>query len=111
IPAIATVVSFIIEVPSVCRTPCAALRPAAARRIGRASKSTRSGYPALRGVERQENRSPRLPGEVEVAFEVAEDRLVLAYVGPRVGSAVGARVDPLAVQEVVLDELEVGVEA
>src|SRR5438309_1270881 len=45
--------------------------------------------------------------EVEVGFEVAEDLLVLADVGPGVRSPVGARVDPPAVQEVVLDELEV----
>ena len=36
---------------------------------------------------------------------------VLADVGPRVGPAVGRGFEPLAAQEVVLDELVVGVEA
>ena len=43
--------------------------------------------------------------------EVAEHRRVLAHVGPRVGAAVGRWVEPLAAEEVVLDELGVGVEA
>ena len=49
--------------------------------------------------------------EVEVREQVAEDLRVLADVGPRVGTAVGARVQPGAAQEVVLDELEIRVEA
>ena len=50
-------------------------------------------------------------GEVEVVGEVAEDAFVLANVGPWVWSPVGFRVEALAVEEVVLDELDVGVEA
>ncbi len=49
--------------------------------------------------------------EVEVPGQVAEDPLVLAHVGPRVGAAVGLGVQPGPAQEVVLDELEVGVAA
>ena len=49
--------------------------------------------------------------EVEVLREVAEDRHVLPHVRARIGPAVGARVEALAVEEEVLDELEVRVEA
>ena len=60
---------------------------------------------------RQDQRRPRLLVEVEVGDEVAEDGRVLADVGARVGAAVGRRVEALAAEEVVLDELDVGVEA
>ena len=45
------------------------------------------------------------------AVEVAEDRAVLADVGPRVGPTVGGRIEPLPAEEVVLDELVVRVVA
>src|SRR5438067_5642784 len=48
--------------------------------------------------------------EVEISYQVPEDLHVLPHVWPRVGSAVGARIDPPAAQEVVLDERVVGVE-
>src|SRR6478672_10514183 len=66
--------------------------------------------PELR-VQRQEQRSPRRLGEVEVLSQVAEDLHVLAHGRPRVGPAVGLRVQALPVEEVVLDELQVRVEA
>src|SRR5947209_17988793 len=59
----------------------------------------------------QDQRPPRLLREVEVLDEVAEDRRVLAYVWARVGPSVGSWIEPLSVQEVVLDELGVGVDA
>src|SRR5436309_15694127 len=59
----------------------------------------------------QNERWARPLREVEVARERAEDRFVLADVGARIRAAVGARVDALATEEVVLDELDVGVEA
>ena len=49
--------------------------------------------------------------EVEVGGDVAEDRVVLADVGAGVGAAVGGGIEARAVDEVVLDELRVGVEA
>jgi hypothetical protein len=49
--------------------------------------------------------------EVKVVGQVAEDRLVLADVGTRIGTPVGLRIDALTTEEVVLDELHVGVEA
>jgi hypothetical protein len=45
--------------------------------------------------------------EVEVAREVAGDRDPFAYIG----AGVGGRVDAFAAEEVVLDELEVGIVA
>jgi len=42
-------------------------------------------------------------------LEITEDGLVLAYVRPRVGAAVGGRVEARAVEEVILDELQVSV--
>src|SRR5205085_8534366 len=65
----------------------------------------------LARVRRQEERAPRLLPEVEVLDEIAEDLRVLADVGATVRPPVGLRVDAPSVQEVVLDELEVGVEA
>src|SRR4051794_37191250 len=62
-------------------------------------------------VLRKEQGLSRLLMEVEVTGEVAEDLSVLPDVRPAVGAAVGLRVEPLAVDEVVLDELEVRVEA
>src|SRR5690348_17617231 len=59
----------------------------------------------------EQQRTPRLLVEVEVPAEVAQDRLVLADVRTAVGPAVGPGVDPPAAEEVVLDELEVRVEA
>src|SRR5437870_4776072 len=49
--------------------------------------------------------------EVEVVREVAEDGDVLAHRRARVGSTVGARIEALSAEEVVFDELEVGIEA
>src|SRR5207248_11276483 len=64
-----------------------------------------------RRTKREEERRPRLLVEVEVLREIAEDRLVLADVRATVGAAVGLGIEPPATEEVVLDELEVGVEA
>ncbi len=62
-------------------------------------------------MDGQDHRLPRRPGEVELLRQVAEDRLVLPHVGSGIGSAVGRGVEALAVEEAVLDELEVRVEA
>src|SRR3954452_3629920 len=48
--------------------------------------------------------------EVERGRQIAQLLGVLADVGPRVGAAGGGRVDPLATEEGVLDELVIGVE-
>ena len=62
-------------------------------------------------VRIEDQRLPRRLVEVELLREVAEDRHVLPDVRARIGPAVGARVEALAVEEEVLDELEVRVEA
>src|SRR5437870_5355228 len=66
---------------------------------------------AVRRMRVENERVPRLLREVEVLDEIAEDRRVLAYVWARVGPSVGSWIEPLSVQEVVLDELDVRVEA
>src|SRR5215831_6047997 len=58
----------------------------------------------------QHRRAGRL-AEVEVLLQLAEQRLVLADVGPAVGTAVGPGVEPGAAEEVILDELQVRVAA
>src|SRR3954454_2384089 len=63
------------------------------------------------GAGVQDQRTPRRLAEVELAPEVAELLGVLPDVGARVGAAIGGRVQPLAAEEVVLDELQVRVEA
>src|SRR5262249_12487506 len=78
-------------------------QPAAARtarRTGRGASRLSCGVSAEWGMERQDERLLRLPVEVEVLHEVAEDRFALADVRSRVRPAVGARVDPLVVEEV-----------
>src|SRR5580765_3076721 len=64
-----------------------------------------------RRVERQQDRWPRFLIEVEVAREIPEHARVLPHARPRVGPAVGLRVEPRAAEEVVLDELGVSIEA
>jgi hypothetical protein len=62
-------------------------------------------------VHRQQHRWPRRLREVEVPHQVAEDRFVLAHAGTWIGAAVGRRVEALAAEEDILDELQVSVEA
>src|SRR5947207_1072153 len=63
------------------------------------------------GVGGQDDRRPGWLGEIEVVAEVAELCGRLSYVGSRVGSCVGGRVESLTAEEGVLDELGVGVVA
>src|SRR3712207_9274986 len=65
-------------------------------------------HPARRRVE--DERRKRILGEVELPAEVAEDLDLLSHDRPRVRTAHGLRIEPRAVEEAVLDELEVGVE-
>src|ERR1039457_3580705 len=60
-----------------------------------------------RGVGREQDRGPWSLAEVEIVDHVAQDLLVLADVGSRIGSFVGLGIEPGPTQEVVLDELEV----
>src|SRR5207253_3778997 len=65
---------------------------------------------AVRRVQRHQLRLAGVLREVELADEVAEQLCVLADDGARVGPAVRLWVEPLAAEEVVFDELQVGVE-
>src|SRR5262249_27318448 len=60
-------------------------------------------------VEREDERGSGLRVEVEVVGEVAEDGCVLTDVWAGIGASVCLRVDARATEEVVFDELEVGV--
>ena len=62
-------------------------------------------------MHRQQHRRARRLVEVEVGGQVAEDPLVLANVGARVGAAVGLGIDATTAEEIVFDELGVRVEA
>ena len=64
-----------------------------------------------RRVGIQQDRRPQRLAEVEVLGQVAEDRLVLTHIRPGVGAAVGQRIEAAAAEEIVLDELQVGVAA
>src|SRR6478672_2497652 len=79
---------------------------------GMISTAARESYAATGTLRmRIENhRSPWLLVEVEITDEVAKHRHVLAHRGPRIRAAVSRRVEPLPSDEVVLDELGVGVE-
>src|SRR5260370_16097479 len=69
----------------------------------------RPGYVRHAGV--QQVPSARLLLEIEVLAQVAQDLGPLAHVRAGIGTAIGSRVQALAGQEVVLDELQVRVEA
>src|SRR5205085_9570555 len=66
-----------------------------------------------RNVRRPEGKQqpPRMLLEIEVPPEVAQPLRPLAHARARVRSPVSTRVEALAAKEVVLDELQVGVEA
>src|SRR5580693_1825589 len=64
-----------------------------------------------RRVRRQEHRRAWRLVEVEVFKQVAEYGCIFPHVGPRIGPGICRRVEPGAAEEVVLDELEVGVAA
>src|SRR5947199_7372957 len=49
--------------------------------------------------------------EVEIGLEITEMLGILPNIGPRIRAAVVLRVDALRREEIVLDELEIGVEA
>src|SRR5207253_2955019 len=81
------------------------------RHCGRGtSRSGRSGERAAR-MDREWFGWTRGLSEVEFCREVAEDLDVLAHGDARIGSPVGGRVEALAAEEVVLDELHIRVEA
>src|SRR3954447_3025257 len=82
-------------------------------RSGSAAKAYRPGSRrTARSRKRlQQQRPPRPLREVEVVPQVAEQLGVLADGRARVGAAVRPRVEPRAAEEVVLDELQVRVEA
>src|SRR5207245_6963387 len=65
----------------------------------------------LAGRGRQDHRRPGRLAEVEVTGQASQDGDVFAHGRPRIGAAVGQRVQPLATQEDVLDELDISVEA
>src|SRR5215469_13071561 len=83
--------------------------PRAARSSGRRASRLSRTASAERRMEGEDEGLPGLAVEVEVVREVAQHRRILSHIRPRVGTTVGAGVDPLVVQEVVLDELEVRV--
>ncbi len=62
-------------------------------------------------MQRKDQREPRHLREVEVAREITEYRHVLAHRRPGIGAAIGARIESLAVEEIIFDELRVGIEA
>src|SRR5579859_6250068 len=68
-----------------------------------------TGQGCLR-ADGEDEGGPRLLAEVEVLRQVAEDRAVLPDIWPAIRAPVGLRVEALAGQEVVLDELEVSIE-
>src|ERR1035438_3538943 len=79
---------------------------------GRLAAEVRRDAGRVRGrVRGQQDRRARGLVEVEVLVDVAEDGFILADVGAGIGPAVGGGVEPVAAEEVVLDELQVGIAA
>src|SRR5215468_3572645 len=64
-----------------------------------------------RRIRRQQERLARRLVEVEVAEEIAQDRLVFPDIGAAIRPAVGLRVEPGIVQKIILDELQIGIAA
>ena len=65
----------------------------------------------LSGPGVQDDGRARLLAEVEVGPQVTQDGDVLPHVRTRIAPAIGRRIDARTTQEVVLDELQVGIEA
>src|SRR5579875_2175448 len=62
-------------------------------------------------MEGEHDRRARRLREVEVVDKVAQDGNVLAHSRTWVWTPIGCRVEALAVQEIVFDELQIGIEA
>src|SRR5947209_6509753 len=60
---------------------------------------------------RKDYRRPRWLSEIKVLHQVAKLRGVFPYTRPGIGPPICLRVNPLATEEKVFDELQVGVEA
>src|SRR5262245_8575552 len=75
------------------------------------SPAMSGGYLRAASARFQDERPPRLLVEVEVPGEVPEDADPLAHGRARIRPPVRLLVESLLTQEVVLDELRVGVEA
>src|ERR1700752_3282849 len=63
------------------------------------------------GVRRQQDWTEGCLGEVKIIGQIAKLRCVLPYVGARVGPSVCSGIESRPAQEVVFDELEVGIRA
>src|SRR5271166_6200574 len=59
----------------------------------------------------QDEGGPRWRREVEIPREIAQPGGVFTHRGARIWPSIGAGVEALSVEEVVLDELEIGIEA
>src|SRR5450432_1996030 len=94
-------------------------------RPGRRSRSTISVTPQCRCTEgawrrrtrerclrvhRQRDGCPRCLSEIEIAEQIAEDGNVLAHIGTWIGPTITAWIDALTAEEIVFDELVIGVE-
>jgi hypothetical protein len=62
-------------------------------------------------MHRQEVGAARPLIEIETLAEVSQQRDVLAHGGTRVRPAIGPGIEALPAEEVVLDELRIGIEA
>ena len=83
-----------------------------AARAGRPANEVGRDGPRIGGrVGGQQQRREGGLAEIEVLGQVAQDRLVLADVGPGIWAPIGRGIKPGAAEEVVLDELQVGVAA
>src|SRR5580704_18524462 len=90
---------------------CARWRRRAADALAHPAEVRRNGRRVRGRVGRQEHRRARRLVEVEVLVHVAQNLLVLADVGSRVGTAICRGVQSRTAEEVVLNELEVGIAA
>src|SRR5579859_4613323 len=49
--------------------------------------------------------------EIEISGQVAQNSRILPHIWTRIGTPIGLRIEPRATQEIILDELEVGIKA
>src|SRR5439155_4532883 len=91
------------------RTPQSARRSTRQEHLRPGASGSRDRRGARRRVERQDQRRPGLLVEVEVLDEIAQPGLILGDEWPGIGASVRRRIEPLSMQEVVLDEPQVAV--
>src|SRR5579863_4741326 len=109
VSGICTGASPLLAASTVCAHPPAGIDSKKSAAIAAALRCRYGSRSGPHGGVGQNFRTARRLVEIEICAQIAELRRVFAHVGTAVGAAIGFRIDALAVEEVVFNELHVGV--